>query len=141
MPTLLDMCGIEVPDSVDGISMASDARRDYLYGEWGEDDSACRMVRDDRYKLIYYPVGNVFQLFDLQNDPDEMIDLSGDPAHDAALSRLTETLKDELYGSDLDWFDGSELVGLPDKRFKWRAQRDLYLQRGETWPPSSNCQT
>lgn len=136
MPTLLDMCDIEIPESIDGISMTGDARRETIYGEWGEDDTACRMVRDARYKLIYYPVGNVFQLFDLQDDPTELTDLSRDAAHGEVLSRLTEILKGELYGSDLDWLEGGELVGLPDKPYQWRAQRDFYFQRGETWPPS-----
>ena len=141
MPTLLDMCGIEIPDSVDGVSMAGGARRDHIYGEWGEDDSACRMIRDAHYKLIYYPVGNVLQLFDLQNDPKELTDLSHDPAHGEVLSRLIETLTGELYGRDLEWLDGGKLVGLPDKPFKWRAMRNLYLQRGETWPPSPHSQS
>ena len=71
MPTLLDLADIEVPDSVEGLSMVGDARRSALYGECGEDASASRMIRDEHYKLIYYPVGNRTQLFDLQEDPDE----------------------------------------------------------------------
>ena len=37
------------------------------------------MIRDNRYKLVYYPEGNVTQLFDLHDDPRETRDLSGDP--------------------------------------------------------------
>ena len=40
-----------------------------------------RAVRDDRWKLIRYPQVDKTQLFDLQNDPDELKDLSADPAH------------------------------------------------------------
>ena len=115
--------------------MASPASRDHLYGEWGEDDNACRMIRDTRYKLIYYPLGNFFQLFDLENDPHERVDLAADPNHAETRQRLTELLKRELHGSDRDWFDGDDLVGLPDKPFVWRADRGLYNQRGEGWPP------
>ena len=135
MPTLLDLCGIDIPDSVDGHSMARPDSRDHLYGEWGEDDSACRMIRDTRFKLIYYPVGNLTQLFDLENDPQELTDLAEDPSHADTRQRLTECLKRELYGSDRNWFDGDNLVGLPDKPFVWRADRGLYKQRGEGWPP------
>ena len=78
MPTLLDMAGIPIPESVEGISLLSNSRRKYLYGEHYEGEMATRMLRDQRYKLIYYPVGNHFQLFDLQNDPQELQNLDPD---------------------------------------------------------------
>ena len=37
-----------------------------------------RMVRDGRWKLIWYPKADRFQLFDLASDPDEVDDLSGE---------------------------------------------------------------
>ena len=55
MPTLLDLAGVEIPDSVEGLSMVGQPRRSALY-ECGEDASASRMLRDERYKLIYYPL-------------------------------------------------------------------------------------
>ncbi|NKB29728.1 MAG: sulfatase-like hydrolase/transferase [Rhodobacteraceae bacterium] len=134
MPTLLDMCGIDAPGSIDGMSMADSQQREYIYGEWGEDDSACRMIRDQRYKLIYYPVGNLFQLFDLNDDPREMTNLSADTAHADVLTRMQEALRRELYGADLNWLDGDTFVGLPDKTYSWRADRGLHFQRGEGWP-------
>lgn len=135
MPTLLDMCGIDIPDSVDGQSMIQDDARSHIYGEWGEDASASRMVRDERFKLIYYPVGNLFQLFDLQEDPHEMVDLAGDPAHAGTLDKLTSVLVTELYGSDLEWLEDGTLIGLPDREYIWQAHRHLHFQRGEGWPP------
>ena len=68
MPTLLDLCGIPIPETVEGYSLVLDYRREHLYGEHFEDDSAMRMIRADRYKLIWYPTGNRFQLFDLEKD-------------------------------------------------------------------------
>ncbi len=134
MPTLLDMCDIEIPDSVDGMSMATGESRPHIYGEWGEDDSACRMVRNGRYKLIYYPVGNYFQLFDMHADPNELVNLAGQE-HCAELQmQLTETLHNELYGSDLEWLDGRTFIGLPEKTYEWHAHRHLHFQRGEGWP-------
>jgi len=50
-----------------------------------------RMVRDGRYKLCYYD-GMRPQLFDLANDPDELEDLAGDPAHRGALDQLMTRL-------------------------------------------------
>ena len=64
-PTLLDLAGRDIPNHVEGMSLLRTDQRDLLYGEHWEDERASRMVRDARYKLIYYPVGNRFQLFDL----------------------------------------------------------------------------
>lgn len=136
MPTLLDLCGIDVPDSCDGISMVGEKRHDYIYGECGEDDHASRMIRDNRYKLIYYPVGHHFQLFDLVEDPNEMLDRRDDPKLASEFDRLKSLLVSRLYGSDMEWFQGDELVGKPDKPYRWAPHRSLNSQRGDGWPPS-----
>lgn len=47
-----------------------------------------RAVRDERWKLICYPQVNHRQLFDLQNDPDELVDVSGNPANAPHVERL-----------------------------------------------------
>ena len=54
MPTLLQLAGIPIPESVQGQSMLSDT----LYGELGRGERATCMVHVGRYKLIYYPAGN-----------------------------------------------------------------------------------
>ena len=136
MPTLLDLCGIPIPETCEGISMVGEETRGHLYGECGEDDHATRMVRDERYKLIYYPVGNYRQLFDLANDPHEMENLADDPAHGATLERMTALLVSELYGGDLEWVEGGALVGRPDRPYRWAPHRHLNSQRGDGWPPS-----
>lgn len=136
MPTLLDLCNIPIPDSVDGVSMVGSTRRDYFYGECGEDDHATRMIRDQRYKLIYYPTGNHFQLFDLEKDPKECVDLAPDPQHAGILQDLTAKLRDELYGGDENWVHDGAFVGYPDKPYVWAPHRSLNSQRGDGWPPS-----
>lgn len=136
MPTLLDLCDIAPPATVDGISMVGAKTRDTLYGECGEDDHATRMIRDARYKLIYYPVGNHAQLFDLAEDPHEMTDLSRDPDHAGTLARLQDRLIAQFYGTDLDWISDSTLVGKPDRPYAWAPHRSLNSQRGDGWPPS-----
>lgn len=136
MPTLLDLCDIPVPDTVDGESMVGEATRSHVYGECGEDDHASRMIRDERHKLIYYPVGNHFQLFDLIDDPREMVDLAGDPAHAQTLTRMQEVLISEIYGVDLDWIENGRLVGKPARAYRWAPHRSLNSQRGDGWPPS-----
>jgi choline-sulfatase len=49
------------------------------------------MLREQDMKLVHY-VGMAPQLFDLAADPDETLDLAGDPAHGATLERLTHSL-------------------------------------------------
>ena len=136
MPSLLDLCDLPIPDSVDGASLFAARKREYLYGEIGEDDTATRMIRVDQYKLIYYPVGNHCQLFDLQNDPHEMRNLAAQTEYNEVLERLLSMLKSELHGSDLDWFKEGELVGYPNRDYNWLPHRSLNSQRGDTWPPS-----
>ncbi len=130
MPTLLDLAGLPIPPSVEGLSLLRDQRRAHLYGEHWEGDLAWRMVRDDRYKLIYYAVGNRRQLFDLQNDPRETRDLTAGPAHTDHLECLTQLLIAELYGGDEAWVRDGKLIGLPDKPAKPKLDRGLSGQRG-----------
>jgi arylsulfatase A-like enzyme len=130
MPTLLDLCGLPIPPGVDRQSLAGDQRRDALYGEHGEGTAAMRMIRAGRYKLIYYPVGNQTQLFDLANDPYECLDLAGDAGHAEAYEHLTRRLIDHLYGADREWVRDGMLRGLPDEGYVPAPDRNLRGQRG-----------
>lgn len=135
MPTLLDLAGVEIPDTVEGVSMVRAEKRDWFYGEIGEDAHATRMIRERRYKLIYYATGNRRQLFDLESDPRECVDLSSDPRYADTLARLTEVLIGELYGGDETWVEDGHLVGLPDRQYGPGPNRGLTSQRGQHWPP------
>lgn len=135
MPTLLELCGIEVPGSVEGLSLVSDRRRAHLYGEEGDGAAASRMIRTARHKLIYYPAGNHLQLFDLQNDPAEMHNIAGDRAASAARDDLVRRLREEVYDGDRAWFDGDGLVGIPEPEYRYRPLPGLFGQRGSHWPP------
>ena len=134
MPTLLDLCGIEVPSTVEGLSMVRSKTRPWLYGECSEGYHATRMVHDGRFKLIYYPVGNCRQLFDLEQDPAEITDLSDDPGNSKVLERLSATLISQLYGGDEEWVRDGRLVGYPDRPFIPGPDRGLASQRGDHWP-------
>ena len=135
MPTLLDLAGVERPGSVEGHSIVGDKKREWLYGEVGEGDHATRMIRKDSFKLIYYPAGNVCQLFDLQADPLELENLSGQPDYASILDDLSAILIGELYGGDERWVNGGRLEGLPARRFRPGPNRSLSSQRGHHWPP------
>ena len=88
------------------------------------------MICEERFKLIYYPVGSVSQLFDVKADPLEQLNLAGAKEHRETQQRLTDLLVQHLYGSDLEWVRDGELVGLPDRVFEPRLNRGLSGQRG-----------
>ena len=135
MPTLLDLAGIPIPESVQGISMVGERKREWFYGEIDEGPHATRMIHDGRYKLIYYAAGNRLQLFDLANDPHEMHDLASDNDHGGVVARLAEILVGQFYGGDQEWVRDGALVGLPDRDFVPGPNRGLSSQRGDHWPP------
>lgn len=98
------------------------------------------MIRTKDMKLIYYPVGNIRQLFNLKEDPDELHDLADKPDYANVLEELTEKLISHLYGSDISFITENKLTGLPQKIYDFSASlqdgnklfqgRDMLLQRG-----------
>jgi arylsulfatase A-like enzyme len=86
-PTVCDLAGIPIPATVEGRSLApviSGAARQIhseLYAYWHLDGHSGerpiqRMIRTERWKLIYYAHLDRYQLFDLENDPHELRDLA-----------------------------------------------------------------
>jgi len=134
MPTLLSLSGLAVPDSCEGRSMLSDEKRPYLYAEALDGPKAMRMLHGGRHKLIWYPAGNRFQLFDLENDPNELIDLAADPSHRQTLERLQALLRQELYGDDLKAVDGESFIGVDAPAIVPTQNRGLSGQRGLHYP-------
>lgn len=135
MPTLLGLCGVDIPDSCEGLSMVGERSRPYLYGEALEGPLASRMITDGTYKLIWYPAGNHFQLFNLAEDPREAQDLSQGPAEQERLESLKKHLVAQLYGSDLQWVEGERLVGCAAAPHEPGVNRGLSGQRGLHYPP------
>ncbi len=138
MPTLLDLAGIAPPGTVEGLSMVADSRRDHLYGEIDNGAFHPRMVHNGRHKLIYYPEGNRFQLFDLDADPQELHDLAQTPEAASVLTDLQARLAESLYGEDRAWVRDGRWTGAPEPQAGyWRAPRadpGLAGQRGTHFP-------
>ncbi|MBY0503095.1 MAG: sulfatase-like hydrolase/transferase [Bryobacteraceae bacterium] len=94
-PTLCDLAGIPIPAGVEGLSLAPVIRgrqrkvRDYVFGVYKD---VQRMVRGERWKLIWYPKVSRFQLFDVVADPWELRDLSAEPAHAERLAEMKREL-------------------------------------------------
>ena len=104
-PTLLDIAGLPAPALMQGKSMVPLAegmanvpwRKDWLYEYYEypgfENVRPCRGVRTERYKLIHFFVEpEEFELYDLENDPDERDNLYGKPDYQQIIAHLKERL-------------------------------------------------
>ena len=89
------------------------------------------------FKLIWYPAGNFLQLFDLENDPDELIDLSKSSNFKEDLKALKNELIKNLYGSDKEncYFKNNELCGFDPGQYIPSQDISLSAQRGLHYPP------
>lgn len=110
-PTVLDLAGLPVPESMQGKSLVpllkgetpADWRTSfyYHYYEFAPPHWAAPHygIRTDRYKLISYYTVNEWELFDLEKDPDEMESLFKwggyrvNPAYEQTVQSLVEQLK------------------------------------------------
>lgn len=102
-PTMLDVAGVRIPYSIQGESILPlleerqvDWRRS-IYYEYFEEPGPHnvpkhRGVRTARYKLIHYYTRMEWELFDLQEDPQEMNSLYGNRKY----SHIEAQLKSEL---------------------------------------------
>ena len=105
MPTILDLAGVTIPDGLDGRSLLAVMRgqatsvRETIFG-------VCRGFDHDylirgRHKYIRYHKTGEEQLFDLESDPHEMHDVSGNAADLTPLRReLSAYLKQ--HGEQVD---------------------------------------
>lgn len=99
-PTLCDLAALPVPETVEFVSLkpaihdSAAAHRDHLYSAFM---SWQRSMRDTRHKLIEYAVDGTrhTQLFDIENDPDELHNLADSPDHQADLTKLRALLETE----------------------------------------------
>lgn len=110
-PTICQLTGIPVPDSVEGISLVDTVKdeqpvRDELYLAY----TGCqRGIRTERYKLIEYVVNgrhNMTQLFDLRNDRWEQNNLAEQPEYAEIMQQMRKRLCrlcDNWDDKETDW--------------------------------------
>ena len=114
-PTILAAAGVEIPDDMQGMSLLPLFSgnhiewRDALYYHYYEYPGIHMVkrhygVRTDRYKLIhfYYDVDE-WELYDLPNDPDELMNVYDDPEYGEirnALQKRLGELRKEYGDSD-----------------------------------------
>jgi arylsulfatase A-like enzyme len=99
LPTLGKVCGVASPNRSDGFDFAatlsnpaSPARERMMFAY----RDVQRAYTDGRWKLIRYPRVDRTQLFDLQNDPHEVVNLAGKPQYAAKEAELTAALAKEM---------------------------------------------
>lgn len=97
-PTLCELTETKIPNELDAKSLApvisgkSPKVRDYLFTAFKKNQ---RAIRDDRWKLIRYPLINKTQFFDLENDPHEMNDLFDQPENADRIKVLMAALQEK----------------------------------------------
>lgn len=104
-PTVCELVGAETPAGIDGRSFADvlsgkkDAHRDVIFCAY---QGVQRALREPRYKLLRYPQIDKTQLFDIQNDPDELHDISADADQKDRVKRMLAEMsaQQKIFG---DW--------------------------------------
>ena len=95
-PTLVDYLKFETPEGMDGKSLVKVINqkekqvRSSLYTAYR---NTVRAVRNEDWKLIRYPQIDVTQLYHLEEDPQELNDLSQEPAYQTKVEEMMTLLK------------------------------------------------
>ena len=150
-PGVCEYAGIEVPDGLSGVSFApllkkEEVQREFVaaewYSEWGCTVSPGRMIRSARFKYTCYlegsggaddPTGGE-ELYDLETDRGEMVNLAADPAYRAVLLEHREMLKRHIREQEDPFYTQKVVV---DKR--WRSHALGYQHHsGPTAPMAAN---
>lgn len=133
-PTFLDVAGINVPPEMQGRSLvpllendgvATTDWRDAIYYAYYENAAVHAVpihdgVRNEQYKLMFFPRGRQWQLFDLKADPMEMKSVHADPAYSGVLAGLKKR------HADLRRFYQANWAAIPQTRGDeaWWSERD-----------------
>jgi arylsulfatase A-like enzyme len=123
MPTLLDVAGIPIPETVTGRSLLPLMRgeetgwREYLHGEHAGQyryEDGMHFLTDGHNKYIWYSQTGREQLFNLDNDPNELHDLALHKLADGVLAPWRTQLAKQLADRPEGFSDGRQLfVGKP----------------------------
>jgi arylsulfatase A-like enzyme len=97
-PTIMDDLGFQIPPEMQSYSLlpamqgGTVTQREFVFAESG----AVKMLRGERYKLVYYPGQSYGELYDLSNDPLEMNNLYENPSYQQIRATMIQSLLDRL---------------------------------------------
>ncbi|MFD1430327.1 arylsulfatase [Lacticaseibacillus mingshuiensis] len=118
-PSLVDLASGDAVAGVDGRSVKPllfgenvDWRQTF-HGEHALGADSSQFIVGPRWKLIWFPVRDVFQLFDRDADPDERHDLSRDPAAQKIFADYHAQLVTALTGREEGFVQDGQLVQVP----------------------------
>ncbi|GAB3559572.1 arylsulfatase [Spelaeicoccus albus] len=116
-PTLLDLAGLEVPESCDGRSLVPFLRgdqvhdwRDWLHGEHTLFGQSLQWVTDGHVKYLWASGWGTDELFDLDSDPGELRNLADDPEHAELRDLWRSRLIGDLTGREEGFVRDGDLV-------------------------------
>ncbi|MFK7805386.1 MAG: sulfatase [Anaerolineae bacterium] len=139
MPTLLELCGVAIPEAVQGISYlpllngSADETRDHInYQTFKMVDGAAheftpvpeRGIRTKDWMYVRQP-GRRKLLFDQKADPDELNNLVDDPQYGALMDSFDEQIKAHMNATGDDW--GMHL-NFPPPDFMTHEESKRYLE-------------
>ncbi|TYP74835.1 arylsulfatase [Paenibacillus methanolicus] len=117
MPTLLACAGADIPSGVDGASLLraeelaqAGSWRPYIHGEHAYGAQSQHYLTDGRQKYIWFSQTGEEQLFDLENDPQELRNAAGEAAYAASVAAWRERLVRELDGREEGYVEAGGLV-------------------------------
>jgi len=133
MPTILDICGVEIPDSVDGQSLVPlmlgqpEAFRSHTCGNCG----VVYGVSDGETKYMWFSDDDCEFLFDLQGDPRDMHDLAEDPLWRPKLEQQRQRLVEWMAQHGDPHVESGMLKSSPaDWDLMWARASTVWNNRG-----------
>lgn len=134
-PTILSLAGIDIPAYIEGRALLP-----YVTGESVEprtavyaEDNYQIMLRTDNYKLIYYIGQTASDLYDLQHDPDELVNLWDNPDYVAVRNQLLADLL-QWFTTSVYYNSGYRTERARDVRLRWPDADDAFLHGGNMRP-------
>ena len=100
-PTLCDVAGVEIPESVEGTSLSGSYQgtgrwdREHIFASFVSPERHrlnIRCIRTERRKLIHHLTTDEIELYDLENDPYELRNLAGLETFDEVQRQLAAQL-------------------------------------------------
>lgn len=119
-PTVLELAGLQAPDYMHGLSIIPTlsgqdiAWRDRIFYEYYWEyyypqTPTVHAIRTTKYKYMqYHGIWDTNELYDLENDPNEIHNLIKSPDHQEIIAQFRE----EIY----DWLESTDGTQIPIKR-------------------------